>query len=114
MLKTFLKKTYTYFFIISIFVTFGFQTYILLDKTQFYDPPALIIRLLLFLMVYAPFVISLSTSHIIEKKRNEKNHKKLSKYEFIINLILSIFTIFILYFSFFFWVVVTADWPTPS
>lgn len=114
MIKALLKKTYTYFFIIAIFVTFGFQTYILLDKTQFYNPPALIIRLLLFLMVYVPFVISLLTSQIIEKKQNENNHKKLFKYEFIINLILSIFIIFILYCSFCFWVVVTADWPTPS
>lgn len=114
MIKILLKKPYTYFFIISIFATLGFQTYILLDETQFYDPPTLIVRLLLFLMLYVPFVISLFVSLIVERIRSENNYKKLFKYEFIINLILSIFTIFILYSSFCFWVVVTADWPTPN
>lgn len=111
MFKTLLKRPYTYFFIISIFATFGFQTYILIKDNIYNDFIYIVESWFYFLLVYMPFVISLLTSLIIEKKQNKNNHKRLFLFEFIINLILMLFVIF--YYSLLY-IVSNIELPTPS
>lgn len=111
MIKTLFKKLYTYFFIISMFVTFYFQTYILIRNDNYNNFIVTLECWFYFLLVYAPFIISLLTSLIIEKKRNENNHKKLFLFDFIINLVLILFAIF--YYSLIY-IVSNIELPTPS
>lgn len=93
MIKKLLKKQYTYFFIASIFATFEFRTYVLIKNDVYNNFIESLEGWFYFLLVYLPFVISLLTSLIIEKKQNKYNQKKLFLCECVINLILFLFMI---------------------